>query len=155
MKVSIIIPTRNAGKYIKDLINTLSSQTIKPLEIIVIDTASKDDTKNICKNYDFIRFIQINDGEFDHGGTRNKAAKEAKGDILIFMTQDALPKDKYFIQEIIKYLGTDNIVATYGRQIARKDAGVLEKFSRKFNYPENDIVKSKKDILGIPIVAQQ
>lgn len=151
MKVSIIIPTRNAGKYIKDLINTLSSQTIKPLEIIVIDTASKDDTKNICKNYDFIRFIQINDGEFDHGGTRNKAAKEAKGDILIFMTQDALPKDKYFIQEIIKYLGTDNIVATYGRQIARKDAGVLEKFSRKFNYPENDIVKSKKDIskLGV------
>lgn len=68
-----------------------------------------------------VKFIQINDGEFDHGGTRNRAAKEASGDILIFMTQDALPENKLFIEELIKPLGKNNIVASYGRQIARKD----------------------------------
>lgn len=98
-----------------------------------------------------VKFIQINDGEFYHGGTRNRAAKEASGDILIFMTQDALPENKLFIEELIKPLGKNNIVASYGRQIARKDSNPLEAFAREFNYPDKDIIKAKEDIdkLGV------
>lgn len=150
MDISVIIPTRNAEKYIDRLINKLINQTVKPLEIIIIDTFSKDDTKKICEKYDLVKFIQINDGEFDHGGTRNKAAKAATGDILIFMTQDALPQNETFIEEIIKPLEKD-VVATYGRQLARKEAGPIEVFAREFNYPPQNIIKSKKDIekLGV------
>lgn len=150
MDISVIIPTRNAEKYIDRLINKLINQTVRPIEIIIIDTFSKDDTKKICKKHDLVKFIQINDGEFDHGGTRNKAAKVANGDILIFMTQDALPQDETFIEEIIKPLEKD-VVATYGRQLARKEAGPIEVFARKFNYPPQSIIKSKKDIekLGV------
>lgn len=149
--ISIIIPTRNAEGYIKKLIDKLSIQTVKPLEIIIIDTASKDRTKNICESYDLVKFIQINDGEFDHGGTRNRAAREASGDILIFMTQDALPENELFIEELIKPLGENNIVASYGRQVAREEAGPLEVFARNFNYPDKDIIKTKEDIdkLGV------
>lgn len=149
--VSIIIPTRNAEGYIKELIDKLNTQTINPLEIIIIDTASKDNTKTICESYDLVKFIQINDGEFDHGGTRNRAAREANGDILIFMTQDALPENELFIEELIKSLGKNSIVASYGRQVAREEAGPLEIFARKFNYPNKDIIKTKEDIdkLGV------
>lgn len=149
--ISIVIPTRNAEAYIKKLIDKLNAQTIKPLEIIIIDTASKDNTKNICESYDSVKFIQINDGEFDHGGTRNRAAREASGDILIFMTQDALPENELFIEELIKPLGENSIVASYGRQVARKEAGPLEVFARNFNYPDQDIIKTKEDIekLGV------
>ena len=151
MKISIIIPTRNAENYLEDLINKLYSQTKKPYEIIVIDTASIDNTKKICDRYDLVKFIGIKNGEFDHGGTRNRAANEAKGDILVFMTQDAYPENNDFIEELIKPLGKNNIVATYGRQIARKEAGAIEKFARDFNYGKNDIIKSKEDIekLGV------
>lgn len=151
MKVSIIIPTRNAEKYIKSLIEALINQTIIPYEILVIDTASKDKTKEICTKYNRVKFIQINDGEFDHGGTRNKAAKEASGEILIFMTQDARPRNNKFIEEIIKKLGKDSIVASYGRQVANQNASYLEKFAREFNYTDKEIVKSKESIemLGI------
>lgn len=151
MNISIIIPTRNAEKYMENLISKLESQTIKAKEIIVIDTASKDKTKEISSKFNSVRFIQINDGEFDHGGTRNRAAREAIGDILVFMTQDAIPENEYFLEELVKPLGKDNICATYGRQVARKEAGPLEVFARKFNYPDKDIVKSSEDIdrLGV------
>lgn len=151
MKISIIIPTRNAEVYMDTLLTKLENQTIKPYEIIVIDTASKDKTQNICEAHEIVKFIQINDGEFDHGGTRNKAAKVAKGDILVFMTQDATPNTENFIEEIINKLGKDDVVASYGRQVARPDASYLEKFAREFNYTKQELIKSKDDIerLGI------
>lgn len=146
MKVSVIIPTRNAEKYIGNLLEKLSRQSIKPIEIIVIDTASIDKTKEICINNELVKFIQINNGEFDHGGTRNRAAREANGDILVFMTQDAYPENDKFIEELIKPLGKNDIVATYGRQTPRAEAGAIEIFARDFNYGENDIVKSKDNL---------
>lgn len=151
MNISIIIPTKNAEKYVENLISRLENQTVKPKEIIVIDTASKDKTKEISSKFDSVKFIQINDGEFDHGGTRNRAAREATGDILVFMTQDAMPENEYFLEELVKPLGKNDICATYGRQVARKEAGPLEVFARKFNYPEEDIIKSSADIdrLGV------
>lgn len=151
MNISIIIPTRNAEQYMDKLITKLINQTIKPKEIIIIDTASKDKTRKICERFDTVKFIQIKDGEFDHGGTRNIAAKEASGDVLVFMTQDAEPENKYFLEEITKKLGEDGIVASYGRQIARNDATVLEKFARDFNYSNTELIKSRGDIdkLGI------
>lgn len=151
LDISIIIPTRNAENYIKDLLDKLLNQNLKPSEIIIIDTASKDNTMKICEKYNCVKFIQINDGEFDHGGTRNRAARQASGEILVFMTQDAIPENECFLEELIRPLGKNDTVATYGRQIARKEAGPLEVFARRFNYPEEDIIKSYKDIdkLGI------
>ena len=151
MNISVIIPTRNAENYIQNLIETLIKQTVNIDEIIVIDSESQDKTREICEKYDLIKFIPIKKSEFDHGGTRNRAAKEAKGDILVFMTQDAYPESETYIEELIKPLGKDNIVASYGRQNPRKNAGSIEKFARYFNYGENDIIKSKEDIekLGV------
>ena len=151
MKISIIIPTLNAESYIQRLIEKLEYQSIKPSEILIIDSSSEDKTEEICKLYDIVKFIKINKDEFDHGGTRNKAAAEAKGDILVFMTQDAEPEDERYIENLIKKIGKDDIVASYGRQIAREEATILEKFAREFNYPDFDLLKSSSDIkkLGI------
>lgn len=151
MNVSVIIPTKNAEKYINNLIINLMNQTIKPLEIIVIDTNSIDETKNICKLYNKVKLINIEENDFNHGKTRNKAAKEAIGDILLFMTQDALPENNKFIEELIYPLKRKNVVASYGRQIPSNCDNEIEKFSRYFNYGDDDILKSKGDInkLGI------
>lgn len=151
MDISVIIPTRNAEKYIQNLIEKLRTQNKKIKEIIIIDTASKDKTKEICEKYDFVKFIQIKDGEFDHGGTRNRAAKEATGDILVFMTQDAYPEDNTFIDCLTKNLGENGISAAYGRQKPRKNAKDLEKFARTFNYGNKDIIKSKDDIAKLGV----
>ncbi len=155
--VSIIIPTLNAEKYIYTLIKNLNSNVIIKhcFDIIIIDSNSRDKTQQICKeiinSYSNVSFYTIGNEKFDHGGTRNLAARNSNSDILVFMTQDAIPANKYFLEELIKPFSDPNVSAVYGRQIARKNATPIEKFTRQFNYPNKDKIKTKYDIkkLGI------
>jgi rhamnosyltransferase len=83
---------------------------------------------------------------FNHGRTRNLAAAAAKGDTLVFMTQDALPMDETLFRTLTAPLEAPDIAATFGRQIPRTDASPLEIFVRQFNYPERGAVKGLGDI---------
>lgn len=149
--ISVIIPTLNAHKYIETLMMRLKSQVIDDeVEIIVIDSESDDDTVSVAGQYG-ARVISVLRREFDHGGTRNKAWQEAKGDIICFLTQDALPCDDYYLANLTKGFSDDKVMMISGRQIPREDANPVEKLTRQFNYPEKSFTRSKADIetLGI------
>lgn len=149
--VSVIIPTLNAGSELKSLLERLWSQTHKPKEIIVVDSASTDGTAELAENSGAMVFT-IEREEFDHGGTRNFAASKASGDLLVFMTQDALPSNEFMLETLIAPVIENNTVScAYGRQLARAEANVLEKVMRLQNYPEVSFLKNQKDIqvLGI------
>lgn len=147
--ISVIIPTRNAKSHIYKLLASLKRQSI-PSEIIVIDSSSSDNTISIAETFG-VRTKIIVKGCFDHGGTRNLAVTYSTGDILVFLTQDALPADEYFLENLIKPLEEPVIAAAYGRQIPRADAKPTERFTRLFNYPEIPSVKDRNNIpeLGI------
>lgn len=145
MRISIIIPTLNAGPYMQQLLSALTSQDTKPSEIIIIDSSSEDNTVAIAKQLG-AKTIVTPRHTFDHGKTRNMAAKEAEGDILVFMTQDALPKDKLLLTNLTAPLQLPDIAASYGRQIPRPGASPLEVFARQFNYPDVSIIKGIDDI---------
>ena len=51
MNISIIVPTYNAEKYLKGLLNCLKKQTVKDYELIIIDSSSKDKTVEIARTY--------------------------------------------------------------------------------------------------------
>ena len=106
--VTIIIPTYNAQDYLVKLLDKIKTQSIKEYELIIIDSSSKDDTVKIAKEYTD-NVIVIPQTEFDHGGTRAKAAKIANGELLIFLTQDALPYDQYTIENIIKIFEDEKV----------------------------------------------
>lgn len=132
--ISAVIPTFAAAKYLPRLLEALHNQTCKPLEIIVIDSSSPDQTAAIAKEMG-CRVKVIPQSEFNHGGTRNRAARLAKGEILVFMTQDALPEDEFFLQKLIEPIEQGSAVASYARQIPYPDANPSEAFGRQFNYP--------------------
>ncbi len=98
--VSVIIPTLNAGPNFAELLKRLQEQSCPPHEIIVIDSESTDGTPQIAKAMG-ARVLEVKRSQFDHGGTRNRAAEAAKGQILMFMTQDAMPENKHLIKELI------------------------------------------------------
>ena len=150
MKVSVIIPTRNGGKYLGRLFKTLKEQSVKPGQILVVDSSSNDDTTKICRDSG-AELIKIEANEFDHGGTRNLAASRAIGDILVFMTQDALFKENRSLENLITPLENTTIAASYGKQIPKIDANPIEVFARSFNYPSVEVVKGIEDLprLGI------
>ncbi len=150
MKISVIVPTRNGGKYLGQLFKTLEEQTFRPVQILVVDSSSDDDTSNICKASG-ADLIQIDVKAFDHGGTRNLAVAKAAGEILVFLTQDALFKDTECLKNLIRPLEDPTIAASYGRQIPKKDANPVEIYVRSFNYPSVEVIKGIEDVpkLGV------
>lgn len=151
--ISVIIPTLNAQKYIEKLINKLKAQKLEQeLEIIVIDSASDDNTVQIARDAG-ARVLEINRDEFDHGGTRNLGWRSAKGDIICFMTQDALPVDDLYLANLIQGFEDNDVVMISGRQVPKADANYVERLTRAFNYPTISNVRSQKDIETMGIKA--
>ena len=138
MKISVIIPPLNAQGYLAQQLQALGQQTMAPDEIIVIDSESTDDTRRIAREMGAC-VMQVRRAEFNHGRTRNIAASQARGDFLVFLTQDALPVDEHLIRELVTPLTTDGVAISYGRQIAYPQARAIEKFVRSFNYPAEGI----------------
>jgi rhamnosyltransferase len=150
VKVSVIIPTRNGEQYLWQLLVTLREQSLRPAQILVVDSSSEDNTVTICRDF-AVDIIPIDVQNFDHGGTRNLAASKAIGDVLVWMTQDALFRDAECLGNLIRPLSDSKVAASYGRQIPREEANPLERFARLFNYPPAGMIKGMDDLprLGV------
>ena len=143
---TVVIPTRNAGQRFFDLLDSLQTQTLKPAQIIIIDSGSTDETREAAKSRN-CEVITINRTDFDHGTTRNLAVSNVKSEFVVFLTQDATPFDEHMIDKLIKPMQANaNIAICYGRQLPRPSAGPLERFAREFSYPAKSILKTKNDI---------
>ena len=148
--VAVIIPTLNPGSSAERLAQGLVRQSKQPTKVVIIDSASEDRSLRVWEAYGF-ETISVRRSEFDHGGTRNRAAKHADTDIFVFLTQDAVPADERWLEALTAPIGKEGVVATFGRQVPKEDAGPLETFTRNFNYPAQSHTKSALDIekLGI------
>lgn len=144
--VSVIIPTLNAEKDIARLLDSLLQQTVPIEEIIVVDSASEDRTVSIVQQFEKVKLIRIKREEFDHGRTRDMALQKSAGDIVVFMTQDAVPTDGSFLFNLIKPLDQEKVAVSAGRQLPKADASPVEKLVRTYNYPEKSHIRSKEDI---------
>ena len=127
--VSIVIPTKNAGSEFDQVLGMLSKQELDVTpEIVVVDSGSEDETKEICHRYP-VQFHQIDPAEFGHGRTRNLGVSLSTGDIVCLLTQDALPSDPHIIRNLIRHFERDDVAGVVGRQIPRPDASLLTTLS--------------------------
>ena len=152
MKVDLIIPTYKPGEKFKKSLKRLALQTRKPDRIILINTEAQYFDEEMIRPYDNVEVHHIKKEEFDHGATRDYGASLAEdADILMFMTDDAIPKDKYLVENLLKAFDNENVSAAYGRQMADPKKNYIEYYTRIFNYPEESRIKTKEDLdtLGI------
>lgn len=146
MKVSVVIPTLNAQAYLRPLLEALIAQTVEP-EVLVVDSSSDDATARIAANFaGRVRFESIARADFDHGATRDWALRQTGGDIVCFISQDALPADTQCLQRLCATLERPEVAAAFGRQTARRNASAHERLVREFNYPGQSRVWSEADI---------
>lgn len=149
--VSVIIPTLNAGKTLKELLSTLMKQDYPIEDILVVDSSSDDGTVEICREYENVRVISIPQAEFDHGRTRDMALRKTKSELVVFLTQDAVPADGAFIRKLIAPLSDCSVAVSVGRQLPNRNATRVEALVRNYNYPPISSVRTAEDIprLGI------
>ena len=152
MKISVIIPALNAEKDLPGLLKALSEQTIQADEIIVTDSESSDRTRQIAEA-EGARVIPVLRKEFDHGGTRDMALRASSGDIVVFLTQDAVPADSGFLEKLIRPLSEKGVAVVTGRQLPKESATRVERLVRTFNYPALSHVRSEADVEKMGIKA--
>jgi rhamnosyltransferase len=132
--ISVIIPTLRAEGYVADITRSLSGQTLRPNELIVIDSASEDGTVEAFENTG-AKLVRIERDQFHHATVRNLGARLATGDIVVFMTQDALPVAPDCLERLVAPLRSGEASASFARQVPGPGATPLERFARETNYP--------------------
>lgn len=147
MDISVIIPTLNAEHDIEGLLTVLGRQSIQPIEILVVDSASEDRTIELIRKHKGVRLLQIDRQDFNHGGTRDLALRESRGDFVCFLTQDAVPVSDDYLELLVAPMVDDSEIALVsGRQLPKADARRFEQLVRGFNYPDSSSVRSKRDL---------
>lgn len=151
--VSVIIPTCNGEKEIGQILQMLSVQSRIPDEVIVVDSSSEDRTVSIVKEFAETKLLQIPRSEFNHGMTRDWAMHQTGSDFVIFLTQDAIPADENYIENILAPFQDPQIAAVSGRQLPKTDARPFEQLVRQYNYPDTSSVWSASDKASLGIRA--
>lgn len=89
-KVSVIIPIFNCEKYLERCVLSIINQSLKDIEIILVNDGSKDKSLNICEKFANIdnRIIIIDKKNEGVGIARNEGIKIAKGEYIAFVDSD-------------------------------------------------------------------
>jgi len=134
IKATVFIPTWNAEPYLEDILKAVFRQKVDfAFEVLIYDTSSADNTPAIIekykKKYPTIRSKTITKEEFGHGKTRNEAAHDARGEIVVFLSHDAIPSHDQWLYEMIVPFGiSPKVVGVTGKQIPRHKCVPLQKY---------------------------
>ena len=147
IKVDVIIPVYHPGKEFSVLLERLTEQTAAIHRIIAMNTEETYWNKELEQKYPLLEVHHLKKSEFDHGGTRAWAAELSDAEIMVFMTQDAVPADRNLIENLVKALEKEKMIAAaYARQLPNEMCSFAERYTRSFNYPEKSYVRTQKDL---------
>src|SRR5665647_867229 len=106
-RVSVIVVTYNRPKDVREAVESLLNQSVKPFEVIVIDDGSNppSSTKFLTENLKVIRFDQ----EVGLVNARNYGVNIAKGECIAFIDDDAVA-EKNWVKEIQKGLESADVI---------------------------------------------
>lgn len=150
-----IIPTYQPDERFIRLIDSLLTQK-QPVERIIIMNTEEAEWVAFLDRTGFVapecmEVHHVTRKEFNHATTRTSGIKLSDSDYFLLMTQDAVPVDADFTSNLMQAVKQDNVATAYARQIAYPGTSLPEQLNRKFNYPEDSVVKSERDlpVLGI------
>jgi len=125
-RVSVLMPLMDAGEALRRILPRLLEQdAAAELEVVAVDSASRDDTIAVLEEFDATA-ISIDPTEFDHGLTRNLLADHARGDVLVYLNEGALPCDDNWLAPLLAALDGDPAVAgVTSRIVPRPEADQL------------------------------
>lgn len=154
-KVSAIVPCYNCKDYILETVESLINQTIKPLEIILVNDGSNDSTIDVLRRLEknYIDLIKVIDLEENKGVSyaRNYGVKKSKGNYILFMDSDDTVEHSLIkeYQERLKELENTRevkYILCYSSYVQ------IDEYSNIISKPIEGIQVKPKEILGYEFV---
>lgn len=123
--VSVVVPVKDGAAHLPALLAAVAAQQVEGgAELIALDSASRDGSRGLlaAARGVAVRVLDVAPGEFDHGATRNRGAREASGEFVAFLSQDALPVGPRYLEALVEPLRRDpRLAGVTARQIPRAD----------------------------------
>jgi rhamnosyltransferase len=134
---SVIIRAYNEGAHLGRLLRGLAAQTMRPDELILVDSGSTDDTRTIAEAGG-CRVVPIRSDEFSFGRALNRGCHAATGDVLLIVSAHVYPVYDTFVEHMLRPFvdGTD---VAYGRQIGNETTKYSESRLMSKWFPEQSI----------------
>ena len=127
MHASLVMPTLNAGNLLEEVLAGVDRQPgASDLERVAIDSGSTDGTVERLKKHGF-EVHNIDKSNFNHGTTRDLGISKTSGQVVVLLTQDAVPADEHWLSNLIKTYENPRVGAAYCRQIPRDNCNPLIK----------------------------
>jgi len=114
--ISVLIPTLNGGEDLARCLEAVRSQNSDlDVEIVCVDSGSLSKDLEVMERHG-ARVVRIDKARFNHGLTRDLAARNSSGRLLVFLNQDAVPADDHWLERITEPLadGADEVAAVQG-----------------------------------------
>ena len=120
--VSVVIPVRDGERHLGSLLTALRRE--QPDEVLVIDSGSRDRSLEIARAAG-VEILEIEASEFGHGRTRNLGAERTSGELICFLTQDAVPVAGWLDAYREAFALGDHVGAAYGPHLPRGDTSPM------------------------------
>jgi len=149
-ELSILILTKNGGDDFRACLAQVYAQSvIGQAEVIVVDSGSNDDTVPFARSLG-ARVVQIAPQSFHHARTRNFAASMAQGQILVLLSQDAIPASNQWLEALTANFKDPAVGAVYGKQFPKEGASLERKDVLDTVYGDHRIIKdpAHRNVLG-------
>lgn len=127
-RVSVVIPTLNGGRLFDRVLAAAASQDCSfEYDVLVIDSGSTDRTAEIASKIGGRVWLHtIDPATFQHGRTRNLGVELTDGDIVAFLTQDALPGDRMWLSRLVEgFDASERTGLVFGRHRAYPAHGLF------------------------------
>ena len=147
--ISVLVPTLDAGELLGRQLAALAAQSCPvPWDFLAVDSGSRDGTRERLEAWCAsapvpARCLGIHPAEFDHGDTRNLLAARSEGELLVFLTQDAIPGGPDWLARLAANFDDPAVAAAYGRNLPRPEADLL---TRVFSAGDPGYVPGRREV---------
>jgi rhamnosyltransferase len=115
VQVSVVIRCFNEGRHLGRLLHGIMEQTVRDVEIIVVDSGSTDGTLAIARRYP-TRILSIEPEDFSFGRSLNAGCRAAKSECVVIASGHVYPMYKDWLEQLLAPFADPNIALVYGKQ---------------------------------------